>query len=162
MTNELAHRASVTVSASPAQLYDMLSDITRMGEWSPTCRACWWDTGDGPRVGAWFTGHNKNPEREWETRSQVVAADPGREFAFAVGGSWVRWGYTFEAIDGGTEITESWELLPDGIARFHERFGDQAAAEIEKRRRSAHHDIPLTLAAIKEAAERSQAAGDAG
>ncbi|HEV2258918.1 MAG TPA: hypothetical protein VGS06_37860 [Streptosporangiaceae bacterium] len=33
-----------------------------------------------------------------ETRSVVVAADRGREFAFVVGGSWVRWGYTFTPV----------------------------------------------------------------
>jgi hypothetical protein len=96
-------------------LYDMISDVSRMGEWSPVCTACWWDDGDGPRPGAWFTGRNELPQRIWETRSQVVAADRGREFAFVVGGSWVRWGYTFAPADGGTQLTESWEFLPDGI-----------------------------------------------
>jgi hypothetical protein len=90
----------------------MVSDVTRMGEWSPVCRACWWDEGDGPRAGAWFTGRNELPERTWETRSRVVAADRGREFAFAVRGSWVRWGYTFTPVAGGTQVTESWEFLP--------------------------------------------------
>lgn len=55
----------------------MVSDVTRMGEWSPVCRACWWDEGAGPRVGAWFTGRNELPERTWETRSVMVAAEPG-------------------------------------------------------------------------------------
>ena len=32
-----------------------------MGEWSPICRACWWDEGGGPQVGAWFTGRNETP-----------------------------------------------------------------------------------------------------
>ena len=48
-----------------------------MGEWSPICRACWWDEGAGPEAGAWFTGRNETPERTWETRCQVVAADAG-------------------------------------------------------------------------------------
>lgn len=56
----------------------MISDVTRTGEWSPVCKACWWDDGDGPWPGAWFTGRNELPERTWETRSQVVAADRGR------------------------------------------------------------------------------------
>ncbi len=131
----------------------MVSDVRRMGEWSPVCKACWWDEGDGPREGAWFTGRNELPERTWETRSQVVAADPGREFAFVVGGSWVRWGYTFAAVDGGTRVTESWEFLPGGIAVFEERFGEDAAAQIADRSEAAQRGIPATLAAIKAAAE---------
>ena len=149
----LHHSGSVVAACSPEEAYDLVSDITRMGEWSPVCKACWWDEGDGPRVGAWFTGRNEVPGRVWETRSQVVAAERGREFAFAVGGAWVRWGYTFRSVEGGTEITESWEFLPAGIERFHERYGDDAEAQIADRVASAHTGIPATLAAIRKTAE---------
>ena len=80
----LQHSESIVIARSPDELYDMVSDVTRMGEWSPVCRACWWDEGESPRVGAMFTGRNETPERTWETRSQVVVADRGREFAFEV------------------------------------------------------------------------------
>jgi hypothetical protein len=153
--DNLSYRESITVAVSPDSLYDMVSDVTRMGEWSPICTACWWDEGDGPRDGAWFTGRNELPERVWETRSQVVAAERGREFAFAVGGAWVRWGYTFAAVEAGTLLTESWEFLPAGIARFHERFGENAEAQIADRTEAALTGIPVTLAAIKKAAESS-------
>lgn len=131
----------------------MVSDVTRMGEWSPVCTACWWDDGDSPREGAWFTGRNELLDRVWETRSQVVAAERGRKFAFIVGGSWVRWGYTFTPVEAGTQVTESWEFLLAGIARFHERFGDDAEAQIANRTEAALSGIPATLAAIKKAAE---------
>jgi len=32
---------TVHVNASPEDLYEMVSDVTRMGEWSPVCRECW-------------------------------------------------------------------------------------------------------------------------
>lgn len=148
------HSASVIVDAAPETLYDMVSDITRMGEWSPICKKCWWDEGvDGPQVGAWFTGRNETPERTWETRSQVVAHEPGKEFAFLVGGAWVRWGYTFAPVEGGTELTESWEFLPEGLARFEQLFGENARTEAVKRYEMAVSGIPETLAAIKRAAE---------
>ncbi len=151
--SNLQHSESIVVARSPETLYDMVSDVTRMGEWSPVCKACWWDDGEGPRVGAWFTGRNELPERTWETRSQVVAADRGREFAFLVGGAWVRWGYTFTPVDEGAQVTESWEFLPAGITRFHDRFGEDAAAQIANRTEAARQGIPVTLAAIKKAAE---------
>ena len=151
--DDLRYSESVIVGRSPESLYDMVSDVTRMGEWSPVCKACWWDDGGGPQVGAWFTGRNELPERTWETRSKVLAADPGREFAFAVRGSWARWGYTFTRAGSGTELTESWEFLPDGIAGFRERYGDDADAEIAKRAEAARTGIPATLAALKKAAE---------
>ena len=151
--SSLRYSESIVVARSPEALYNMVSDVTRMGEWSPVCKACWWDEGDGPRPGAWFTGRNEMPERTWETRSQVEVADPGREFAFLVGGALVRWGYTFTPVDGGTQVTESWAFLPAGIARFHERFGDDAEAQIASRTQAAYQGIPVTLAALKQAAE---------
>lgn len=150
---DLRYSESVIVARPAEFVYDMVADVTRMGEWSPICTACWWDDGDGPRVGAWFTGRNEVPGRVWETRSQVVAADRGREFAFVVGGAWVRWGYAFTPADGGTQITESWEFLPGGIARFHERYGEDAQAQIADRAEAARWGIPVTLAAIRKAAE---------
>jgi hypothetical protein len=144
---------SVHVSIEPDQLYAMVSDVTRTGEWSPVCRACWWDEGDGPRVGARFTGRNETPERTWESRNEVVAADPGREFAWEVNRGWVRWGFTLEAADGGTRLTESWTFLPRGIAGFREKFGETADAQIADRSAAALHGIPVTLAALKKAAE---------
>jgi len=151
--DELLAAQSVVIARSPELLYDLVSDVTRIGEFSPVCASCWWDEGDGPRVGAWFTGRNVTPARTWETRSQVVVAERGREFAFLVGSGFVRWGYTFAASPDGTVVTESWQFLPAGIAVFHERYGDGAAAQIADRTRAAHEGIPVTLAALKRSAE---------
>jgi hypothetical protein len=149
------HSDSIFISRSPEELYDMIADVTRMGEWSPICTACWWDDGDGPRVGASFTGKNELPERTWETRSEVVAADRGREFAWVVAEppTRARWGYSFVAVEGGTEVTETWELPPEGSAFFEKMFGDDAAKEIGIRSDWAKDGIGATLAAIKGAAE---------
>jgi hypothetical protein len=158
----LSYSESIIIARSPQALYDMISDITRMGEWSPVCQACWWDDGASAEVGAWFTGRNETPQRTWETRSQVVAAEPGREFAFAVFGDRARWGYTFTPVGDGTRVTESWDFLPGGIATFGERYGAQAQAEIAAREQAAREGIPATLAALKRVAESAAAPGDAG
>jgi hypothetical protein len=150
---KLSHAESIVIARPPEDVYDMVADVTRMGEWSPVCKACWWDEGGGPAVGAWFTGRNELPERTWETRSVVVAADRGREFAFLVGGKLVRWAYTFTPVDGGTQVTESWDFLPDGIAMFEERFGDDADGQIANRSEAARVGIPATLATLKHIAE---------
>ena len=34
----LSYAESVVIARSPEALYDMVSDVTRMGEWSPVCR----------------------------------------------------------------------------------------------------------------------------
>lgn len=152
--DELHESGSIVIHRSADEIYDLVSDVTRMGEWSPVCKACWWDEGDGPRAGAGFTGRNETPERVWKTHSVVEVADRGREFAFVVGSGVARWGYTFEPAAVGTTVTESWRFLPTGYEFFAKRYGDDAAAQIEQRHRSAIDGIAATLAAIKEAAER--------
>lgn len=138
----------------------MVSDVTRMGEWSPVCRSCRWDDGEtGPRVGAWFTGHNVDDGREWDTRCEVLAADPGREFAFGVAGTFVRWTYTFtpmtEGSVAGSLLTETWEPQPDLRAFYAQQYGDdQVQPTLGARAETAKRGIAATLAAIKRAAER--------
>jgi len=154
----LTHQDSIGIGRPAAAVYALVSDITRTGEWSAVCRACWWDEGDepgvdGPRVGAWFSGRNEVPGRTWTTRSQVVAADPGTAFAFVVGGSLVRWSYDLREVGGGTVLTESWQLLPAGSEHFEQQYGDDAPAQVADRTRAAHEGIPATLAALKRIAE---------
>lgn len=153
---DLEFSDSVVVNVDADQLYALVSDVTRMGEWSPQCRACWWDEGGGPTVGTYFTGRNDDGKRTWETRSRVVAADPGREFAWVVNDGWVRWGFTIEPVtdpDGGSRLTESWAFQPAGIEGFHGRFGEHADEQIVIRTKAAKEGIPVTLAAIKHSAE---------
>lgn len=150
----LHHEESITIEAALEHVYDLVADVTRTGEWSPVCTQCWWeDDAEAGRIGAWFIGLNELPDRTWETRSQVVAADRGREFAWAVGGDRVRWGYTLTPAGTGTILTESWDFLPGGITFFEQKFGDDAPAQIADRTRLAHDGIPKTLAAIKRIAE---------
>ena len=161
-TSIRSHQESVTVQASAEVLYDLVSDITRTGEWSPVCTSCWWDEeAEAGQVGAWFTGRNELPNRTWETRSEVVVAELGREFAWVVGGSFVRWGFSFAPAEAGTTLTESWEFLPGGIAMFEEKFGDQAHVQIIDRTQQALKGIPKTLAAIKRLAESTDAGAQA-
>ena len=152
--NPLTHEDSILVHVTPEVLYDLVSDVTRTGEWSPVCTACWWDDeSEAGQVGAWFTGHNETPQRTWETRSQVVTADRGREFAWTVGGNMVDWSFRLTPAEGGTTLKESWHLLPHGVEVFRERYGADAETQIEDRRWHAHDGIPRTLAAIKRIAE---------
>ncbi|MDN5916041.1 MAG: DAK2 domain-containing protein [Pseudonocardia sp.] len=144
---------SIVVEATPQAVYDVVSDVTRTGQWSPTCVGCEWDDSDGPRVGAHFTGHNRKPDREWSTTSEVVAADPGRAFAWEVNGGLVRWGYEIAPDGTGTRLRETWEFREAGREFFHQRYGARADDEIAIRVADARSGIPATLAAIKRVVE---------
>jgi hypothetical protein len=100
------------VAASPDALWAMVADVTRMGEFSPENAGCeWMGTPAEPVVGARFRGTNRNGKRKWKTVGTVVAAEPGRAFAFEVTSGPLkvsRWEYRFEPTDAGCRVTETW------------------------------------------------------
>lgn len=151
----LTHRESIEIDASPEVVYDLVTDVSRTGQWSPVCKESWYKDDGGPRVGAVIVGKNVTPQREWQTESDVVAADRPREFAWVVGGNVARWGYDLEPLDDGrrTRLTESWAVLPSGVEFFAHKYGDDANAQLEQRREAALSGIPATRAAIKRIAE---------
>jgi hypothetical protein len=100
----------ITVGVPPADAYLAVSDVRRMARWSPECFAVLvWSRTDGHP--ARFVGLNRRGPWLWFTTCQVVTAQPEAEFAFDVttfGMPVSRWSYRLAAVDGGTEITESW------------------------------------------------------
>ena len=106
-------------------------------------------------MGARFTGHNRKPDREWSTTGEVVAAEPGREFAWTVYGM-VRWGYEIREEGSGTRLTETWDLSEAGRDFLRERYGATGDDEIAVRAADARSSIPATLAAIKAIVESTR------
>jgi len=144
-------QATVHIEAPPEKVYAMITDVNRMGEWSPeTRRAEWIGGATGPAVGARFKGHNKLGIARWSTTPTVKVADAGKEFSFDTGKPGkeaTRWTYRFTAKDGGTDVTESFEALRYGaFMKF--------TAKPEKRAAKLTADIQQTLERIKQAAER--------
>ena len=106
------------IAAPPAEVFAALTDITRMGEWSPeTYRAEWNDDADGPAVGAEYTGYNRNGDKEWSTVAEVVELVPDERFFFdcKVGDFvFAKWGYAIEPTENGCRVTEyNQDLRPE-------------------------------------------------
>lgn len=145
-------RATIQVQAPPEKVYDMVTDVSRMGEWSPECRRAEWLGGaTGPAVGARFKGHNKLGLFRWSTTPTVKVAEHGKEFMFETGKpgkEQTRWTYRFEPQDGGAQVTESFEALTYGGFQ-------KLTAKPEKRAAKLTGDIQQTLERIKQAAEGS-------
>jgi hypothetical protein len=75
---------SRVIAAPAAVLYAMVTDLPRMGEWSPENLGGRWRRGSGPTVGGRFKGRNKRGSRRWTTNVEVTAAEPDRLFEFLV------------------------------------------------------------------------------
>ena len=73
------------VAASADAVWEMVSDLPRMAEWSPENEGGAWIKGaTGPAPGAAFRGSNRHGGKSWKTIAKVVHAEPGRRFSFRV------------------------------------------------------------------------------
>jgi glucose/arabinose dehydrogenase len=141
----------VHVDASPDVVYKVVSDVTRMGEWSPETTKCeWLDGATGAEVGARFKGTNKKGFATWSTKPTVVAADPGREFAFAIGNE-IKWTYRFEPDAGGMKLSESFEVLRD--LPWYFSFAHRWFMGTKDRRADLEQGMAKTLDRIKHVVE---------
>lgn len=141
------------VAASPETVWEMISDLPRMGDWSPeNVGGTWVGGATGPAPGAKFRGVNRSEQRSWKTVAKVVDADPGRRFAFmvTVGGLPVaEWAYDLEPTESGCRVTESWTDRRPG-------FFKPIAAKVtgvSDRVRHNRSTMEATLAALAAAAE---------
>ncbi len=109
---------TVHIDASPEAVWDLVSDVTRIGEFSPeTFEAEWLEGATGPEVGARFRGHVKRNQKgpTYWSECTVTAVEPNRHFEFGVGPkdkAVNTWGYRLEPADGGTDVTEYFRLSP--------------------------------------------------
>ncbi|WP_457206677.1 SRPBCC family protein [Nocardioides sp. P5_C9_2] len=121
----LGDEVTVWMDAPPAVVWDLVSDVTRIGEFSPeTFEAKWTRGSTGPEVGAQFAGHVKRNgvgPTYWSP-CQVTQCLPEELFEFAVGTDAMtinNWGYRLTPRDGGTDVTEYFRLQPSIPVRIY-------------------------------------------
>lgn len=162
MARQMKVSDSVVIpGVTPAEVYAQVSDPTQMARWSPENTGAQVVTGSGaPTVGDVFVGTNTRGGTRWQTRCKVVFADPGERFTFDVV-AWglrspllrfaiARWEYTFEQVDGGTKVTETWR---DARRAWPDRVADLVDARLTGGRTFAafqERNIARTLAALRD------------
>jgi uncharacterized protein YndB with AHSA1/START domain len=129
------------IDAPATRVWSMISDITRMGEWSPEATGGAWIKGaSGPAVGAKFTGMNRNGRKKWSTTCTVTAAEPGHRFAFAVDVGPIAisaWSFDIDEQGSGCTITETWT---DRRGRLAKMLGKPASGVAE---RDSHNRVGM-------------------
>jgi hypothetical protein len=151
---------SIDIAAPTGAVWAMISDLTRMAEWSPhSAGARMGGLGAAPEPGARFTGRNRNRWHRWNTRCTVVASVPEREIAWTacfLGFSTGYWHYRLEpSADGlSTTVTESWrDLRTSPLLHFNPMV--RAVTGTADVVGEVDRSIRTTLAELKTAAERS-------
>lgn len=113
-----ADSVSIEIAADADTLHSLVSDLPRMGEWSPECvRVEWEGVVSAPVEGTTFVGFNEvGPGRRirYQRHGKVLTAEPGRAFSFITdegGRPSTAWHYTFEPLgEGLTRVTEGYEV----------------------------------------------------
>lgn len=131
----------------------MVTDLARMGEWSPENKGGEWVKGaQGPAVGAEFKGRNSNDKKSWSTSVKVNAFDAPRRFSFGLmvfGKNWCDWVYEIEPIATGARVTHSWV---DHRSKFSQTLGKWVSGVAD---RASHNraNMEVTLVNLAKAAE---------
>jgi len=145
---------SATIAAPVDTVYALVSDITRMGEWSPECSGGKWLGGaTEARPGSRFRGANKHGLWHWSTTCIVVAADSGKELSWEVrklGRPVSFWRYRFEDDGhGGTTVVETTEDRRDAFMKSLSPMATGVGDRAVRNRRTMED----TLERLKERAE---------
>jgi uncharacterized protein YndB with AHSA1/START domain len=124
---EMQDSVTVHMDATPEQVWDLVSDITKIGRYSPeTFEGEWLDGATGPAVGVRFRGHVKRNEKGpiyWAT-CVIVECEPNKAFGFTGGQSvekgLINWRYEIvPAAGGGVDVTESFRLKPTAALKLY-------------------------------------------
>jgi iron-sulfur cluster repair protein YtfE (RIC family) len=108
---------STVVPAPIEPVWKVLTDVTRVGEWSHECRRVEWLAGATQATpGARFRGTNKAGLLTWSRVNEVVVADEPTRFVWRTVPTRLypdscEWTIELEPTDGGTRITQSYRVL---------------------------------------------------
>jgi len=141
------------IAAAPEVVWALVSDLPRMGDWSPENTGGEWIKGaSGPAPRAKFKGRNANGSKRWSTTVTVVDATPGERFSFLVTVGFFKiaeWSYDIESADGGCRVVETWV---DRRSEFMKKLGANASG-VDDRVEHNRSGMKKTLAGVAAAAE---------
>ena len=148
MTNTL--EASIEIAASPQDVWAIVSDLKRMGEWSPQCRRM--RVSGEVREGAKTFNLNRKGLLVWPTTSKVVRFEPNRAIAFRINENRTIWSFTLEPTATGTSVVERREA-PTGTSKVSQFLVKTVLGGAEPFEADLIVGMNTTLARIKNDAE---------
>ncbi|QBX54487.1 SRPBCC family protein [Nocardioides seonyuensis] len=144
---------SVEIAAAPSKVWELVSDVTRMPEWSDGVASVRLRAGfDEVALGTEFTNRNVLGELEWTTHGKVVAFEPEQVLAFRIEENWAIWSFTLEPVGPGTRLTQRRET-PEGISELSHQLTDGFMGGQDVYTETLLAGMAGTLEAIKNAAE---------
>ena len=110
-------RCETTTTAPAEDVWRILADPSRLGEWShETSGGTWLDGATTARPGARFAASNQAGRFRWTRISEIVDADEPRVLAWrtipsATKRDSTEWRITLEPIEGDTRIVQTFDVV---------------------------------------------------
>lgn len=145
--------ASIDIAASPEAVWKIVSDLQRMGEWSPQCKKM---VVFGGAVGKGTKTLNVNRKGllVWPTSSKVVEFEPNKAIAFRITENKTIWSYTLTPTTDGTTVVEKREA-PTGTTAVSSALVKRVLGGIDEFDTELVEGMNATLRRIKEEAEKN-------
>lgn len=142
---------SIDITASPEAVWTVISDLKRMGEWSPQCVKM---IIRGPvELGTKTININRRGPLVWPTTSKVVRFAPNQEIGFRVAENHTVWSYTITPTDTGVTLTERREAPGGTTTKVSSVLVDKLMGGTESFEEELKLGMAETLGKIKKAAE---------
>ena len=143
-------QAQVDIDAPVAKVWSLVSDLSRMPQWSPQCRLM---KALGPvRQGTTTINLNRRGRMFWPTTSVVTEVIPDKKIAFRVPINRTIWTYELEPTETGTRLTES-RHAENGTTAFSNMSINALMGGVPSFERELVEGMNATLSRIKAAAE---------
>lgn len=150
MPSEL--KATIDIAAPSEKVWEIISDLKRMGEWSPQCRKM---RVSGPvGHGAKTFNLNRRGFMFWPTTSKVVAFEPNKQLAFRINENKTVWSYELSENNGVTTVTES-RRAPNGTSKVSSLLVKYTMGGTESFEAEMVRGMNKTLERIKREAEQN-------
>lgn len=145
---------SIEIEAAPATVWALVSDLTRMPEWSPQVDSTRLRSGaERVELGVQFTNRNSQDDLVWITRGEVVRFEPQCALAFRIEENWVVWSFELEATPrGGTRLTQK-RAVPEGLSAHSVELTESFMGGQEVFTAQLRTGMAQTLSGIRAAAE---------
>ena len=143
-------QAEVEINAPVSKVWSLVSDVSKMPQWSPQCRVM---RALGPvRPGTRTVNLNRRGLLFWPTTAVITEVVPERKFAFRIPLNTTVWSYELEPTATGTRLVET-RHAENGVTAVSTAATNVALGGMETFERELLEGMQQTLARIKAAAE---------
>jgi uncharacterized protein YndB with AHSA1/START domain len=143
-------QAQIDINAPVSKVWGLVSDLSRMPQWSPQCRLM---KAFGPlRQGTKTINFNRRGRMFWPTTSVVTEVIPEKKIAFRVHLNNTVWSYELEPTDTGTRLVES-RHAENGVTAISNMSVNALMGGVPSFERELVDGMNATLSRIKAAAE---------